>query len=69
MEGRCKGMELETSEMQEDAAATTSSAKQSLVRIKPSVSKYDESLYATWEIEAELPGVRLEFGGVVSWGC
>lgn len=62
-------METKCPETQEDAAATTSSADQSFVRIKPSVSKYDKTLYASWDYEAELNGVRFEFSGGVTWEC
>lgn len=53
----------------EDAAATTSSLEQSLVRIKPSVTKRDEELRVACEFDVEMPQIKFSFCGVVSWEC
>ncbi len=53
----------------EDAAATTSSQEQSLVRIKPSVTKSDEELRVACDFDVEMPQIKFSFCGVISWEC
>lgn len=51
----------------EDAVAATPSQKQSLVRIKPSVTKRDEELRVACDIGIETPQINLDICGVISW--
>ncbi len=57
----------ETLEKREDAVAATSSQEQSLVRIRPSVTKSDDALHLSCDFGIELPKLKLDFYGVISW--
>lgn len=59
--------EQKASKKREGAVAATPTQEQSLVRIRPSVTKCDEKLHASCEFGIETPNIKLEIFGVITW--